>query len=136
MSTIKGPAAPRYTAPAAESRSTAAPTFTFSAAERAELVKTGVLGKFKDPAGGADIKTYILQDPKRVEAVLDKVQGQVQAWQNAQSPRPTAEQVKAKASEFMKAAVSEAGVSKMVSDFSTKQLMKKMKEKPEDWFSE
>lgn len=133
MTTIKGPA-PRYTAPAADSRPTAAPTFTFSAAERADLVKTGVVGKFKDPAGGADIRTFMLQDPKRVEAVLDKVQGQVQAWQNSQNPKPTAEQVKAKASEFMKAAVSEAGVNKMVSDFSFKQLMKSMKEKREDWF--
>jgi hypothetical protein len=136
MSTIKGPAAPNYTAPAAESRSTAAPAFTFSAAERADLVKTGVLGRFKDPAGGADIKTYMLQDPKRVETVLDKVQGQVQAWQNSQSPRPTAEQVKAKASEFMKAAVSDEGVSKMMSDFRFNQFMKKMREKQEDSFSE
>jgi len=133
MTTIKGPA-PRYTAPAADARPAPAPTFTFSAADRDALMKSGEKGIFKDPAGGEDITTIMLEDPERVEEVLNSVQSQVQAWQNSQSPRPTAEQVKAKASEIMKETVADAGVSKMVSDFSLKKLMKQMQEKREDWF--
>ncbi len=136
MTTIRG-SAPRIQAPAAETRAAApAPTFSFSAADRVALMKSGETGIFKDPAGGEDIKTIMLEDPDRVKEVLDNVERDVRAWQSAQNPKPTAEQVKAKASELMKEHVADAGVSKLRFDFGFKQLMKTMKDKSEreGWF--